>query len=169
MLRLLLFTVVCFALAPAMAQTAPAAPEATRAVRALSALWRPVAATDGASIEAACAGALEEIEAVEAALPPVLTPESLARVRTLHGLLVVPTDDPQVAYFFPDVSMPWFTSGLGAVGVISETDGFVGVRDAAGADFALQLGRAGRQAMLRLRAPDGQILNFVGCAPTHPS
>jgi hypothetical protein len=117
-------------------------------------------------VEAACAGALEEIQAVEAALPPVLTQQSLARVRALRGLLIVPTDDPQVAYFFPDASMTWFTSGMGAIAVIDEAEGFIGVRDAGGRDIAFQLGRGGEYALLRVRTPEGQILNFVGCAPT---
>ena len=102
----------------------------------------------------------------EAALPPVVTQSSLARVRALRGLLIVPTDDPQVAYFFPDRSMAWFTSGMGAIAVINEAEGFIGVRDAAGRDIALQLGQGGEHALLRIRSPDGQVLNFVGCAPT---
>jgi hypothetical protein len=117
-------------------------------------------------VEQACAGAIEEIEAVEAALPPVLTQQSLAGVHALRGLLVVPTDDPQVAYFFPDRSMSWFASGMGAIAVINETEGFIGVRDAAGRDIAVQLGRGGQHALLRIRNPQGQVLNFVGCAPT---
>src|SRR5690554_3256356 len=101
MLRPLLAALLCLLPVPASAQTA--SPDIARATRALSAMWRPI--TGAASVEAACAGALEEIQAVEAALPPVLTQQSLARVRALRGLLIVPTDDPQVAYFFPDASM----------------------------------------------------------------
>jgi hypothetical protein len=162
MLRSLLVALFLLAPLPAAAQTATS--DVARATHALSAMWRPMAGA--ASVDAACAGAIEEIEAVEAALPPVLTQQSLARVRALRGLLVVPTDDPQVAYFFPDASMPWFTSGLGAVAVLDEAEGFVGVRDAGGRDIALQLGRGGEHALLRIRNPDGQVLNFVGCAPT---
>jgi hypothetical protein len=161
MLRPLLALAVLLLPLPAAAQTQP---DVTRATRALSALWRPM--TGATTVEAACAGALEEIEAVEAALPPVLTQQSLARVRALRGLLIVPTDDPQVAYFFPDRSMAWFTSGMGAIAVINEAEGFVGVRDAGGRDIALQLGRGGEHALLRIRNPEGQVLNFVGCAPT---
>jgi hypothetical protein len=161
MLRPLLFALACLLPVPAVAQTAP---DVAQATRALSAMWRPMAGA--ASVETACAGALEEIEAVEAALPPVLTQQSLARVRALRGLLIVPTDDPQVAYFFPDRSMAWFTSGMGAIAVINEAEGFIGVRDAGGRDVALQLGRGGEHALLRIRNPEGQVLNFVGCAPT---
>lgn len=162
MLRVLLIALLCLAPLPASGQAD--APDQVRAMRALSAMWRPLAGAQ--TLEAACAGALEEIEAVEAALPPVVSAESLARVRTLRGILVVPTDDPQVAYFFPDASMPWFTSGMGAVAVVDEAEGFLGLRDAGGRDIALQLGRGGEHAMLRIRNPEGQVLNFVGCAPT---
>jgi hypothetical protein len=162
MLRALLAMFVCLLPLPAAAQTN--GPDVAAAARALSAMWRPMAGAT--SVEAACAGALEEIDAVEAALPPVLTQQSLARVRTLRGLLIVPTDDPQIAYFFPDPSMSWFTSGMGAIAVINEAEGFIGVRDAGGRDLAFQLGRGGEHALLRIRNPDGQVLNFVGCAPT---
>jgi hypothetical protein len=162
MLRPLLALLVLLLPHAAAAQTQQ--PDVARATRALSAMWRPM--TGAATVEAACSGALEEIEAVEAALPPVLTQQSLARVRALRGLLIVPTDDPQVAYFFPDRSMAWFTSGMGAIAVINEAEGFIGVRDAGGRDVALQLGRGGEHALLRIRNPDGQVLNFVGCAPT---
>ncbi len=162
MLRPLLALLMCLLPLPAAAQSQ--APDVAQATRALSAMWRPL--SEAATVEAACAGALEEIEAVEAALPPVVTQQSLARVRTLRGLLIVPTEDPQVAYFFPDRSMAWFTSGMGAIAVINEAEGFIGVRDAAGRDIAVQLGRGGQHALLRIRNPEGQVLNFVGCAPT---
>jgi hypothetical protein len=165
MLRPLLALVVLILPLSAAAQTH--APDVAQATRALSAMWRPM--SGATTVEQACAGAIEEIEAVEAALPPVLTQDSLARVHALRGLLVVPTDDPQVAYFFPDRSMSWFASGMGAIAVINETEGFIGVRDAAGQDIAVQLGRGGQHALLRIRNPQGQVLNFVGCAPTSRS
>jgi hypothetical protein len=164
MLRPLLALVVLVLPLSAAAQTTPTQPDVSRATRALSAMWRPM--SGATSVEQACSGAIEEIEAVEAALPPVVTQASLARVRALRGLLIVPTDDPQVAYFFPDRSMAWFTSGMGAIAVIDEAEGFIGVRDAGGRDVALQLGRGGEHALLRIRNPEGQVLNFVGCAPT---
>ena len=94
MLRPLLALAVLLLPLPAAAQSATA-PDVARAARALSAMWRPM--TGATSVEQACSGAIEEIEAVEAALPPVVTQSSLARVRALRGLLIVPTDDPQVA------------------------------------------------------------------------
>jgi hypothetical protein len=162
MLRPLLALACLLLPLPAAAQTQT--PDVAQATRALSAMWRPMAGAQ--SVEAACAGALQEIDAVEAALPPVLTQQSLARVRALRGLMIVPTDDPQVAYFFPDRSMDWFTSGMGAIAVLDEAQGIIGVRDAAGRDIALQLGRGGEHPLLRIRNPEGQVLNFVGCAST---
>lgn len=167
-LVLCLLVVAAFSLTAAQAQT-EAGSEIARASRAVSYLWRPVPALHADAVNAACGGAEQEIEAVEAALPPVLTPESLARVRTLHGLLIIPTDEPANPYFFPDRSLTWFASGLGAVQVINEAEGFIGVQDASGQQLAFQLGAAGGKPILRIRDPQGTILNFVGCAPTFPA
>lgn len=167
MLRALAVSLVCLVASTAAAQSNGASPELNRASRALSAVWRPISAAPTAeTVQTACAGAVEEMSAVEAALPPVLTPESLARVRSLHGLLIVPTgDNPAEAYFFPPVELAWFTSGLGAISVLNEGEGFLSLRDASGQTIAIQLGRSAGQPILRLRAPEGAILNFVGCAP----
>lgn len=166
-MRPILLALACFLCAPAAAAQDVASPELTRAARALAAIWRPAPADlTGAAVETACAGAVEEMAAVEAALPPVLTAESLARVRGLRGLLVVPLEDaPGQAYFFPPPDLSWFASGLGAYSVLDEAEGFLAIRDAAGRDIAVQLGRAGRQAVLRVRQPEGPLLSFVGCAP----
>lgn len=168
MIRAALFALACLAAAaPAAAQTPPTEIEqAASASRALAMLWRPVTTLTAAEITRACNGAAEEIEAVEAAMPPVLTQESLANVRALWGLLVIPTDDPAVSYFFPDTSLGWMTSGLAVVGVIDETEGFIGVRDAAGRDIAVQIGMAGGWSVMRVRNPENQLLTFVACAPT---
>lgn len=170
MIRAATFILACLLICPAMAQSpAPADPQTVRASTALSALWRPITALRAELIATACSGAAEEVEAVEAALPPVLTPASLAMVRTLRGLLIIPTEDATASYFFPDASLPWFASGLGTIGVIDEAEGFIGVRDAEGHEFALQLGRAGNHAVLRLRNPENRILIFVACAATAAS
>jgi len=166
MRALLLFAFVALTALPVAAQTPASSPELVRASEALSAIWRPLTTTGEGAVETACQGAVQEMAAVEAALPPVLTPESLARVRALRGFLVVPSDTAGEAYFFPGSNLPWITSGLGAITVISETEGFIGLQDAAGLRIPLQLGRRGEIAILRIRAPDGAILNFVGCAPT---
>lgn len=168
MIRVLAFAAALAFAAPAAAQTDPTA-NVARASQALSMLWRPIAALETTALTAACAGAAEEIDAVEAALPPVLTVESLARVRALHGLLIIPTEDPAISYFFPDGTLGWFTSGPGAVAVLNETEGFIGIRDASGRQMAFQLGRAGGRPILRIRDPHDAILNFVGCAPTLPA
>lgn len=169
MLRALALTLACLVALPASAQSVDPTPEVARASRALSFLWRPLPALEAAALNTACGGAEEEIEAVESALPPVLTPDSLARVRTLHGLLIIPTDQPANPYFFPDASMTWFSPGMGGIAVLNEGEGFIGVRDAGGQEFAFQLGSAGGKPILRIRNPQGAILNFVGCAPTLPS
>jgi hypothetical protein len=168
-MRFIVFALACLAASTAAAQTPPqAAAEVTRAMSALSAIWRPI--TGASSLEAACAGAREELDLVDSALPPVLTPQSLARVRALSGLVIVPTgEDPAHAFFFPDGSMTWFASGVGVLTVINETEGFLAVRDAQGHDIALQLGNAGGRPMLRVRPPSGGTpLTFVGCAASTP-
>lgn len=161
-MRFLIFALACLAASTASAQTQTG--DVSRAMSALSAIWRPI--TGAASLQSACSGAIEELEAVEAALPPVLTPDSLARVRALRGLVVVPTgEDPATAFFFPDRSLSWFSSGVGVVTVIDEPQGFLAVRDADGHDIAVQLGNAGGSPMLRIRTPNGGgVVTYVGCA-----
>lgn len=163
-MRFLIFALACLFAAPAAAQTNA---EVERASTALSAIWRPVTgALSNASIQTACAGAVQEMAAIEAALPPVLTPDSLARVRALRGFLIVPSgDDPAWAYFFPPPDLAWFRSGIGAIALLDEAQGLLGVRDASGQDVALQIGRAGNHPVLRVRPPQGgAALTFVGCA-----
>ncbi len=165
MIRLLLLALAFVLVVPfANAQNIAAS---HRAVDALAALWRPIAAEQAGSAEAvaaACAGAVEESAAIEAALPASLTPEALGRVRSLGGFLVVPVDGaPGGVYFIPPPEMMWFASGFGAVFAVSEADGFLAARDAASRDVALQLGRAGGRPILRIRDPGGAILTFVGC------
>ncbi|HYD88470.1 MAG TPA: hypothetical protein VEA80_13420 [Vitreimonas sp.] len=163
-MRFLLFALACLFAAPAAAQSNA---ELQRASAALSAIWRPITGPlTTAAVETACAGAVQEMAAVEAALPPVLTPDSLARVRALRGFLIVPAgDDPAWAYFFPPPDLAWFRSGIGALTVLDQAQGLIGVRDASGQNIALQLGRAGEHAVLRVRPPQGGApLAFVGCA-----
>jgi len=163
-LILALFAVACLIAAPAAAQDNA---QVARASHALAANWRPITgALTEASIRTACAGAVEEIAAVDAAMPPVLNADSMRRVRSLHGLLIIPAgDDPAVAYFIAPAELAWVTSGLGAIAVLDEAQGLIGVRDAGGRNVALQLGRAGQRAVLRIRPPEGELLTFVGCAP----
>lgn len=159
-----------FAAWPANAQTPAATPELTRASQAIGAMWRPVQGQLSAeSIRTACAGAAQEMQALDAAMPDQLDEASAARVRGLRGLHVVPiAHSPGAAYFFPPLGMDWFTSGLGGYSVISEDEGFIGVRDAGGHEFAFQVGRAGGHPMLRIRKPDGDMLTLAGCQPITP-
>lgn len=163
-MRVLAFALACLFAASADAQTNSA--EIERAANALSAIWRPVeGAVTATTINAACVGAVEEIAAIEAALPPVLTPESLQRVRGLRGMLIVPAGD--VAgwlYVFPPSSLSWITPGMGRVTVVSEADGFLALQDGAGQSVSVQLGRAGQFPMMRIRQSEGVTLNYVGCA-----
>ena len=50
--------------------------------------------------------------------------------------------------------------------MIEEREGFIGVRDAAGTDIAIQYGQAGGHAVIRVQQPGAGLLSFVGCAPT---
>lgn len=163
-MRFLAFALACLFATSAGAQTNA---EIERAASALSAIWRPVeGAVTATTINAACAGAVEEIAAIEAALPPVLTPDSLQRVRGLRGMLIVPAGD--VAgwlYVFPPSSLNWITPGMGRVTVVSEADGFLAIQDGAGQSVSVQLGRAGQWPMMRIRQTEGATLNYVGCAP----
>lgn len=167
MIRAALFALACIAATPALAQDAA---QTERASTALAAIWRPAPETlTQASMRSACAGALEEMAAVESAMPAVLTPTSLERVRSIRGLLIVPSgDDPAWAFFFPPSNLTWFTSGIGAIAVLDEGQGLIGVRDAAGRDIPFQLGHAGQVPILRIRQPEGGLLSFVGCAPVSP-
>ncbi len=165
-MRTFLFALACLIAPPVAAQENA---DVQRAATALAAIWRPVSGPlTAASIQTACTGAVEEMAAIEAALPPVLDPDSLARVRGLRGLLIVPTgDDPAWSYFFPPLDLTWFRSGIGAIAVLDESQGLIGLRDASGRDIALQLGRAGERPVLRIRPPEGgALLTFVGCAPS---
>lgn len=161
---------ICFCALPAAAQTPGATPELTRAANAIGAIWRPIdGPITGESIRSACAGAEQEMLALDAAMPSELTDESAARVRGLRGLHIIPiADTPGAAYFFPPLAMAWFNSGLGGFSVINETEGFIGVRDAGGQELAFQIGRAGPHPMLRIRRTSGEIITLAGCQPITP-
>lgn len=163
----LVSALACLATAAASAQTTP---DVARASRALAAIWRPIAADaaiSSSAIEIACVGATDEITAMEALIPAVITTESLARVRGIHGLTIIPAESADAAFFFPPRDMMWFASGMGLIAVQDEPQGLLGVRDAAGASIGLQLGRAGATPVLRVRSPQGLLATFVGCASTN--
>ena len=169
-MRRALIALFCLAAWPVAAQTPAATPELTRASQAIGAIWRPI---DGAvtadSLRAACAGAEQEMQALDAAMPAELNEETATRVRGLRGLHVITVAaTPGAAYFFPPLSMTWFNSGLGGYSVINEAEGFIGVRDAGGQELAFQVGRAGTRPMLRIRRTGGEIVTLAGCQPIAP-
>ncbi|MBL8546005.1 MAG: hypothetical protein JNL81_06040 [Hyphomonadaceae bacterium] len=165
-----LLVVFCLLASPAAAQTLAATPELTRASQAIGAVWRPLeGAITADSLRAACAGAEQEMQALDAAMPAELNETTATRVRGLRGLHIIPlTGTPGAAYFFPPLRMTWFSSGLGAYSVINEAEGFIGIRDAAGQELAFQIGRAGSHPMLRIRRPTGEIVTLTGCQPIAP-
>jgi hypothetical protein len=169
-MKRVLIALFCLAAWPAAAQTPAATPEITRATAALGAMWRPIEGPlTGESIQSACAGSEQEMRALDAAMPAELDDESAARVRGLRGLHIIPiSHTPGAAYFFPPLSMTWFHSGLGGFSVINEAEGFIGVRDATGQEFAFQIGRAGAHPMLRIRRNSGEIVTLAGCQPIAP-
>ena len=169
-MRRALIALFCLAAWPAAAQTPAASPELTRATNAIGAIWRPL---DGPitreNLCAVCAGAEQEMQAFDAAMPSELNEESAARVRGLRGLHIIPiARTPGAAYFFPPLNMPWFHSGLGDYGVINEAAGAIGVHDAGGQELAFEVGRAGTHPMLRIRRPNGEIITLAGCQPIAP-
>lgn len=169
-MRRALIALFCMAAWPAAAQTPAATPELTRASQALGAIWRPLeGAVTAETLRAACAGAEQEMQALDAAMPAELNEQTATHVRGLRGLHVIPVAaSPGAAYFFPPLSMTWFNSGLGEYSVINEAEGFIGVQDAGGQEFAFQVGRAGTHPMLRIRRPTGEIITLAGCQPIAP-
>lgn len=161
-MRMALLAILFMGVQTAAAQDTPL----SRATAELTANWRPVTTLSSTAFDASCAGAQEELNAIDAALPRVLTQETLARVRALRGLAIVPADDvPGAVYVFAPPTLNWLTSGLATVHLLDESEGFIRLTDAAGLQVALQRGAAGGRPVLRLRAPDNTILNFVGCVP----
>lgn len=170
-MRRALIALVCLIALPAAAQTSAPTPDLTRAMNALAAMWRPI---DGPftveSVRAACSGAEQEMQALDAAMPAELNAESAARVRGLRGLHIVPiASRPGAAYFFPPLGLTWFTPGLGEYALRDESQGYFDVRDASGQVLAVQRVRAGNLPVLRIHVPGtDQLATFVGCQPIAP-
>jgi len=169
-MRRALFALTLAVALPAAAQTqeTPESPEAVaRAAASLSAIWRPAPEPlSQQSIATACVGAMDELSDALSAVPASARPDSIARVRSVTAIIISAWEDrPGEAHVFAPQNLPWLTTGAARFDVIDEAQGFVGLQDAGGRDVALQLGRAGRQAVLRVRPPEGgEPLNFIGCA-----
>lgn len=156
----------------ASAQTPQAADDdLTRAWGVLAADWRPFdidAADASAAAASACEGALEEMQALDAAMPEDLSAAALSQIRAPHGLIIIPSDtDPHRAYIFPTADLSFMTSGPAAVAVTDAEDAVVSLTDASGRETQLQLGSVETLPVMRLQPPAAaRPLYFVGCAST---
>lgn len=153
------------------AAAAPAVDEDTaRASHAMAAIWRPFVETPAgaaADFQTACAGAQEELEQVDAAVPEQISAESLSAIRAPHGLVIVPAgDEPRAVFVFANHQLGQITSGLGILRVADAAQAVVGISDARGQETFFQLGQAGGKAMMRVLRPNEPPLTYVGCAPT---
>jgi hypothetical protein len=150
------------------APTTVVSPEIARASRALAAMWRPLTgpATE-AGLNSACSGAIEDMRALDEAMPDNLSAAALAALHPAHGIVFVPAaDDPSDVFAFPSADLTWFASGLGKLVAANEGAGEVSFRDAAGHAILVTLGRVAGHAMLRLNVPAGDPVTYVGCAAT---
>lgn len=153
--------------APAKAEDTANAAEIARASQTLAAIWRPITATSQAALAAACAGATDDLAALDAAMPQELNNRTLAAVHVAHGLVFVPTsENPADTFVFADSSLPWVASGIAVIKSADEDTGEVTLEDAAGTGVHLQLGHVAGQVLMRLNTPGGQSETFAGCAPT---
>jgi len=138
-----------------------------RAAHTLAAIWRPITTTTQAALTAACAGATDDLNALEAAIPQQLSNTTLATVRVAHGLVFVPTDEnPAEVFVFPDPSMAWLASGVAVIRSADEETGEVALEDANGQAVHLLLGHVAGQLLMRLATPGGQDITYAGCAST---
>lgn len=168
-MRALVFATLLLSAGPALAQEQPAPPQTDleRASHMLAANWRPIVA--GANAEAAlansCEGALEEMAALDAALPEELNADGLNTIRAQRGLIIVPTtENPAAVYVFPNPNLASITSGLAAVRVVDAAAGRISLIDAAGATTQFQLGVSGGQPMMRILLEGADPVTYVGCA-----
>ncbi|MBS0385370.1 MAG: hypothetical protein JSS00_08470 [Proteobacteria bacterium] len=150
------------------APTTVVSPEIARASHALAAIWRPLAgpATE-AGLTAACNGAVDDMRALDNAMPDQLNAAALAALHPAHGIVFVPAaEDPSDMFAFPSSDLTWFASGLGKLVAANEGTGEVSLRDAEGHAILITLGHVAGHAMLRLTVPGGDPITYVGCAAT---
>ncbi len=150
------------------APTTAVSPEISRASHALAAIWRPLTgpATE-AGLAAACAGAVDDMRALDGAMPDELSATALAALHPAHGIVFVPAaDDPSDVFIFPSADLTWFASGLGKLVTANEGTGEVALHDAQDHPILMTIGHAAGHSMLRLTVPTGDPVTYVGCAAT---
>jgi hypothetical protein len=166
-MRILLIALALAAAWPAVAQTPNA--DVVRVSRLLGANWRPLAAMPtgdpAPAFLAACEGAQEELDRLDASLPENLTPNALRLIRSQRGFIIVPTETPSEVYLFPNAQLDFIASGPGAFVIADAAQGLVTMRDSHGRDLQLQLGAIGGQGVMRVPNPEGGAAwLYVGCA-----
>lgn len=177
-MRLILTALAVAIATSASAQTLPSltgpppvttvSPDIAHASHALAAMWRPLTgpATE-AGLATACAGAVEDMRALDSAMPDDLSADALARLHPAHGIVFVPAaDDPSDVFIFPSADLTWLGSGLGKLVTANEDTGEVTLHDAQQHPILITLGRAAGHSMLRLTVPTGSPVTYVGCAAT---
>jgi hypothetical protein len=175
----LTFTALAFSIATsAAAQTlAPlagpppataASPDIAHASHALAAIWRPLSGpSTEAGLTTACSGAVEDMRALDSAMPDELSADSLAGLHPAHGIVFVPAaDDPSDIFIFPSAELTWLGSGLGKLVTANEGTGEVTLHDAQQHPILITLGHVAGHSMLRLSVPTGHPVSYVGCAAT---
>lgn len=146
----------------------PVAPEIAHASRALAAMWRPLTgpATE-AGLTGACSGAVDDMAALDNAMPDDLSAAALASLHPAHGIVFVPAaDDPSDVFIFPSADLTWFASGLAKLVTANEGTGEVALHDAQDHPILITLGHAAGHSMMRLNVPTGAPVTYVGCAAT---
>jgi hypothetical protein len=177
-MRLALAALVLALSTSAAAQTLPSlsgpspttavSPELAHASHALAAMWRPLTgpATE-AGLAAACLGAVDDMRALDAAMPDELSAAALAALHPAHGIVFVPAaDDPSDVFIFPSAELTWFASGLAKLETANEATGEVALHDAQDHPIRITLGHAAGHSLMRLNVPTGDPVTYVGCAAT---
>jgi hypothetical protein len=150
------------------APTTAVSPDIAHASHALAAMWRPVTGpSTEAGLTAACLGAVEDMRALDRAMPDELSADAFAGLHPAHGIVFVPAaDDPSDIFIFPSADLTWLASGLGKLVAANEGTGEVTLHDAQQRPILITLGHVAGHSMLRLTVPTGHPVTYVGCAAT---
>ncbi len=148
--------------------TTAVSPDIAHASHALAAIWRPLTGpSTEAGLTAACSGAVEDMRALDSAMPDELSADTLAGLHPAHGIVFVPAaDDPSDIFIFPSADLTWLGSGLGKLVTANEGTGELTLRDAQQHPVLITLGHVAGHAMMRLTVPTGSPVTYVGCAGT---